>query len=560
MARYRFLILVLLPFAALFACASPPEPADLVLTGGTVFTADSARTLAEAVAVRGNRIAAVGDADDIAAYIGPGRTRVIELDGAFVTPGFNDAHAHLLGVGEAMESLDLAGVTSWDVICQLVAERVGQAEQGELVKGMRWDQTLVGDGDQWPTKDLIDPVSPDNPVILRRVDGHSVLVNSYALREAKITSATPDPEGGAIVRDKSGEPTGVLKENAMGLLGAEIYGARNDPAVQERRVALALRRAAEVGVTSITEIGGDPKVLEKLAREHRLTARISYSPSLTDEISTLIRYEALRAAWEQYPTLRFGFLKNFMDGTLGSATAALFRPFNDNPSTSGVLVQTVEELTRKVLIADRRGFQIGIHAIGTRANRLVLDIYQQAIVENGRRDSRHRIEHSQILTEMDIPRFSSLGVIASMQPTHCITDRSYAESRLGKARCRYAYAWRSLLDAGAVVAFGSDAPVEALDPLEGLYAAVSRKDRAGEDGPGWIPQEKISMAEAIKLYTTVPAYAEFQECEKGMLVPGMLADLAVFDRNLLEAGEREIMSSRVLYTVFDGEIIYENTY
>jgi predicted amidohydrolase YtcJ len=552
------LLLPLIVITMLIACSSAPEPADLVLTGGTVFTADSAHFLAEAVAVRGNRIVATGTSKEIARYIQDGSTRIIELDGAFVTPGFNDAHAHLLGVGEALESVRLAGVDSWDEIVRRVAERVKQTEAGALVKGTGWDQTLIGDGSQWPTRALIDSISPDNPVLLRRVDGHSVLVNSRFLNDAGITAGTPVPDGGTMVLDHKGSPTGVLKENAMGLAGTGKYEDRDDPVVQERRMMLALKQAAKVGVTSVTDIGGYTGLMEKLAREEKLTARINFSPSLTADVRQLIKYEALQAAWEQYPKLKFGYLKAFMDGTLGSATAALFKPFNDHPSTSGLLVQTVEEITNKVRVADRRGFQIGIHAIGTRANRIVLDAFQQAIVENGRRDSRHRIEHSQILTAIDIPRFGALGVIASMQPTHCITDRSYAESRLGKARCRYAYAWRSLLDAGAVVAFGSDAPVEPLDPLEGLYAAVSRKDRAGEDGPGWIPEEKLTMAEAIELYTAAAAYADFQEHEKGRLVPGMLADMVVFDRNLLEAGENEIMPARLFYTIFDGEVIYEN--
>ncbi len=552
------LFLPLIVIAMLASCSSAPEPADLVLTGGTVFIADSAHSLAEAVAVRGNRIVAVGTGKEVSRYVKSGTTKVIELDGAFVTPGFNDAHAHLLGMGEALESVRLAGVRSWDEIVRRVAARVKQTEAGELVKGTGWDQTLIGDGSVWPTKALIDSISPDNPVLLRRVDGHSVLVNSYFLSEAGITADTPVPDGGTVVLDAQGKLTGILKENAMGLAGTGKYEDRSDPVVQERRVLLALEQAASVGVTSVTDIGGYTGLMEKLAREDRLTARINFSPPLTANIKQLIKYEALQAAWEQYPMLKFGYLKAFMDGTLGSATAALFRPFSDNPSTSGLLVQSVEEITEKVLVADKRGFQIGIHAIGTRANRIVLDTYQRAIVENGRRDSRHRIEHSQILTNIDIPRFGAMGVIASMQPTHCITDRSYAESRLGKARCRFAYAWRSLLDAGAVVVFGSDAPVEPLDPLEGLYAAVSRKDRAGEDDPGWIPEEKLTMAEAIELYTAVPAYADFMEHEKGQLLPGMLADMVVFGRNLLEADEYEIMPTRLLYTIFDGRVIYEN--
>ena len=535
--------------------AKATEPADLVLTGGTVFTADSIHSLTEAVAVRGNRIVAVGSTEKISSYIKSGETKVIELNGAFVTPGFNDSHCHLLGVGEALESVKLAGVTSWEEFCRLVSERVHQAKPGELIKGMGWDQTLIDDGDYWPTKEMIDSISPNNPVLLRRVDGHSVLVNSYLLKESGVTSKTPEPQGGEIVRDVDGNPTGIFKENAMRLIGTEQYEASDDLEVQERRYILVLEQMASVGLTSCNHMGGNPKVIEKLAREGKLTARVTFSPMLTADIQKLIEYKALKAAWEQYPYLQFGFLKAFMDGTLGSATAALFKPYNDNPTTSGRLVQSVEDITEKILVADKRGFQIAVHAIGTRANRIVLDAYQKAMIENGSRDSRHRIEHSQILTAPDIKRFKELNVIASMQPTHCITDKSYAESRLGKERCRYAYAWRSLLDTGAVVAFGSDAPVEPLDPLEGLYAAVTRKDRIGEDGPGWIPQEKLTMTEAIELYTVAPAYAEFQENEKGRIIPGMLADMAVFDRNLLEAGENEIMSAKLLYTIFDGKVI-----
>jgi predicted amidohydrolase YtcJ len=508
--------------------------------------------------MRGSHIVAVGTTAEIAKLVKPGHTKVIELDGAFVTPGFNDAHAHLLGVGGALESIDLTVVRDWGKMRELVADWVADVSPGELVRGRGWDQTRVGDGTVWPTREVIDPASPDNPVILTRVDGHSILVNSYVINQSGIGPDTPDPDGGTIVRDSNGNPTGVLKENAMGLVDADKYEIRDDPEVQERRILLAIDKAVSVGLTSVSDIGGYTGVMEKLARESKLKMRINFCPPLTADSEVLNKYDSLRVAWQQYPMLRFGFLKSFMDGTLGSATAALFSPFNDNPGTSGVLVQTVEEITEKVLAADKRGFQIGIHAIGTRANRIVLDAYQAAIVENGRRDSRHRIEHTQIITEQDIPRFSSLGVVASMQPTHCITDKSYAESRLGAARCRYAYAWRSLLDAGAVVAFGSDAPVEPLDPLEGLYAAVTRKERAWEEGPGWIPEEKLTMPEAITLYTAAPARAEFQDNEKGRLSVGLLADMVVFDRNLLTAGEREIMPARLLYTIIDGNVIFEN--
>ncbi|HLA39505.1 MAG TPA: amidohydrolase, partial [Candidatus Glassbacteria bacterium] len=484
-------------------------------------------------------------------------TRVIDLAGAFVTPGFNDAHCHLISVGAALEKIDLTGVSSLERVRELVAERVARVKPGELVVGRGWDHTLLP-GQQWPTKEILDEVSPDNPVFLSRVDGHSLLVNSYVLKRAGITRATPDPEGGKIVRDPAnGEPTGVLKETAAGLVHQSDYGGNDDPAAAERHLELALDLTASLGVTSVSNISrGEERLLEKFAQEGKLTTRIYYCPPLPEDEMKLDEYTATAEKWKVYSTLRFGFLKDFIDGTLGSATAALFEPYSDDPSTSGVLVETVEELQRKVLAADRRSFQIGVHAIGTRGNRLVLDAFEKAIEVNGQRDSRHRIEHTQLLTEFDLPRFAALGVIASMQPTHCITDKRFAERRLGLERCRYAYAWRSVLSAGGRIAFGTDAPVEPLDPLEGLYAAVTRKDRQGEEGPGWIPEEKLSMAEAIELYTLGSAYAEFQENEKGSIAPGKLADIVVLSSNLLEAAEDEIMTTRVVYTIFDGRVIY----
>jgi len=553
----KVLLLITGSAVLLLTSCTSQTPADLVLLNGAIFTADKANPSAQALAITGNRITAVGTDDDIEKYVREGITRVIGLDGRFVVPGFNDAHCHLVSVGAALETVNLDGVNRPERVRELVAERVAGLKPGEPVIGRGWDHTLFP-GQQWPTRELIDDVTQDNPVFLSRVDGHSLLINSYVLKKSGITRETPDPEGGKIVRDPAtGEPTGVLKENAMGLAQRSEYGEGDDPETAERHLRLALELAASLGVTSVSHISrGDERLLEKFAGEGRLTARISYCPPLPEDQAKLDEYEALVQKWQAYPTLRLGFLKDFIDGTLGSATAALFEPYADDPSTSGVLVEEVEQLQRKVLAADKRGFQIGVHAIGTRGNRIVLDAYEKAITVNGRRDSRHRVEHAQILTAPDLPRFAQIGVIASMQPTHCITDKRFAELRLGPERCRYAYAWRSVIAAGGRIAFGTDAPVEPLDPLEGLYAAVTRKDRAGEEGPGWIPEEKISMAEALKLYTLGSAYAEFQENQKGSITSGKLADLAVLSRNLLQAAENEIMSTKVDYTVFDGQVVY----
>ena len=547
--------LALVILMSAFSC-SKPAPADLVLQNGRVFTVDPNNPLAEAVAVTGNRITAVGSDSEIGKFIAPGATRVIDLGGKFVVPGFSDAHVHFLSMGSALEKIDLVGITSYGQIRERVAARAKGLEPGAWITGRGWDQTLVPGG-AWPTKEVIDPVTPDNPVSLTRVDGHSVLVNSYVLKESGINRDTPDPDGGEIVRDPdTGEPTGVLKENAMSLV--KRPGRDGDQGEEgERHLRLALEVAKTLGVTSIHHIGGGLEFFEQAAGSGELTVRVYYCPKLTADPGTLKQYSELKQKYSDNPLIRFGFLKSFIDGTLGSATAALFEPFNDNPSTSGVLVIEPEELEKMVLEADRLGFQIGIHAIGTRGNHLVLDAYEKAVQASGRRDSRHRIEHTQILIEEDLPRLARLGVIASMQPSHCITDKRYAEARLGKKRCRYAYAWRSVLNAGAHVAFGTDAPVEILNPMDGLYAAVTRKDRAGEAGEGWIPEEKLTMEEAIELYTLGSAYASFEEELKGSIQPGKLADMAVLSQNLLEISEDKIQETEVVYTIFDGKIIYE---
>jgi len=553
--KFTLFGLAALMLISVFSCKKP-LPADLVLRNGHIFTVDRDNPSAEAVAVTGNRIAAVGPDREIAKYIKPGVTRVIDLDGKLVVPGFNDAHVHFISVGSALEKVDLVGITSYEQMRERVAARAEKLEPGRWIIGRGWDHTLIP-GSAWPTKEVIDRVTPENPVSLSRVDGHSVLVNSYTLKESGITKDTPDPEGGEIVRDPdTGEPTGVLKENAMSLVKRSRYN-RSEGEDSNRHLKLALELAKRLGVTSIHHIGSGLELFEEAAGNGELTVRVYYCPKLTGDPQTLEEYSGLKEKHSDDPMIRFGFLKSFIDGTLGSATAALFEPYNDDPSTSGVLVIEQDKLEKMVLEADRRGFQIGIHAIGTRGNHLVLDAYEKAMQANGRRDARHRIEHTQILIEEDLSRLARLGVIASMQPSHCITDKRYAEDRLGKERCRWAYAWRSVLEAGAHLAFGTDAPVEILNPMDGLYAAVTRKDRGGEPGNGWIPQEKLTMEEAIEQYTLGSAYASFEEDLKGSIQPGRLADMAVLSQNLLEISEDKIQDTQVVYTIFDGRVIYE---
>lgn len=538
-----------------------PVPADLVIKNAKVVTVDRANPRAEAVALKDDRIIAVASNREIEKHIAPGTTRVIDARGRLVIPGFNDAHAHFGGIDP--DYIDLRYVADPSIFTQKVKEKVAGVKPGELIRGGRWDHEMFPDK-RWPTKALIDAVSPDNPVVLTRADGHSVLVNSWVLRRSGITKDTPDPPGGEIQKDKvTGEPTGIIKELARRLLKYGATSPARTPAEEEaRRIRewrAALDMASRLGVTTIQFPVGAFEILQELKDLDKLTVRAYVGQrldGLTDEM--LKTYAELR---KKYPPagdwIRFGFLKGHIDGTLGSGTALFFEPFEDEPDKSGLPFQSYEELERIIVSADREGFQVAIHAIGDKGNHLTLNALAKAREVNGIRDSRHRSEHAQVLTDADIPRFAALGVIASMQPTHCITDKRFAEKRIGLVRCRGAYAWRRLLDAGAKIAFGTDYAVEPLDPLEGLYAAVTRKDRAGEPGEGWFADQRLTMEEAIELYTLGAAYAEFMEDRKGMIKSGYLGDLVIFDRDLLTIQPDRIMSARVDTTIVGGRIVYQ---
>lgn len=547
--------------AGLAGCQTEPvEPADLVILNARVLTIDPDQPMAEALAVKGEWIVEVGKEKQISKYIDEA-TEVIDAQGRLVFPGFNDAHAHFDALDP--DYIELRYITDPAEITRRVAEKVKETEPGVLIYGGHWEHEMFADK-QWPTKDLIDGVAPDHPVSLSRTDGHSVLVNSYVLRASGITRDTPDPFGGEIQRDpESGEPTGILKEAAMDLIR---YGAREVELTPEQEEAnqikgwkAAFDYAARLGVTSIQYPGGgDPEFFTEWQSKGLLTARIDVAGRLTDDPGVLARYDALRKSYPQECNwIRFGYMKGFIDGTLGSGTLLLFEPLEDEPDKTGLPQMTYEELERKVLACDAMGFQIGIHAIGTKANNWILNAYEKAAEMNGARDSRHRSEHAQILTDEDIPRFASLGVIASMQPTHCITDKRFAEKRIGLERCKGAYAWRRLMDAGAQLAFGTDYSVEPLEPMEGLYAAVTRKDRLGEEGEGWFPDQKLTMEEAIRLYTLGSAYAQFMEDRKGMLKSGYLADIVMVNQDLLTIPEDQIMKTLVDYTIVGGKVVYK---
>jgi len=535
--------------------------ADLVIKNAKVVTIDKDNPRAQAIAFRGEMIIAVTSNEDIKTHIKDGVSKIIDARGRFVVPGFNDAHIHFSSIDP--DYIDLRYITDSSIITTKVKEAVARARPGELIRGGRWEHEMFTDK-QWPTKELIDSVAPNNPVALTRADGHSVLVNSYVIRNSGITRETPDPFGGEIQRDPvTEEPTGIFKEKAKGLLKYGAKPVRLTPKEQQERQMrgwqAALDLAARSGVTSIQlPGGGDFEIFQKFKDMGKLTLRAYIGGPLTGDKQKLRRYAELK---KEYPKdgnwIRFGYIKGFIDGTLGSGTALFFEPYLDAPEKTGLPQMPYEKFEKLVVEMDQAGFQIGIHAIGDKANNWVLDAYEAAQQANGQRDSRHRIEHAQVLCDADISRFASLGVIASMQPTHCITDKRFAEKRIGRQRCKGAYAWQRLLDADAMIAFGTDYPVEPIGPLEGLYAAVTRKDRAGEPGEGWFSDQKLSMEKAIELYTLGSAHAEFTEDRKGMLKQGYLGDVVIFNHDLMTMPHDKIMSAKVDYTIVGGKIVYK---
>lgn len=558
----RIIIKILLMLMAVSCSGTRNDKADLVIINGKVLTNDQSNPYVEAVAIKGERIIAAGPARKIRSLIKNGSTTLIDAKSRLVIPGFNDAHVHFGSLDP--DYIELRYTTDPAVMTEKVRDRIAHSRPGELIRGGHWEHEMFIDR-KWPSKELIDKVSPENPVILSRADGHSVLVNSFVLKRSGITANTPDPPGGEIQKDPvTGEPTGILKENAMSLIKTGAVKSQRTPEEEKERTwkgyLLALREAREYGVTSI-QIPGDAdfEIYEKLMKEGLLTSRIDIGKPLTGDTLKLKEYLKLV---ENYPPegdwIRFGYLKEFIDGTIGSGTALMFEPFDDNPGSSGLAMMPYEEFEQRVIAADKMGFQIGVHSIGDKGNNWTLNAFEKAQLVNGKRDSRHRIEHAQTLIKSDIQRFAKLGVIASMQPTHCISDKRFCEKRIGSERSKGAYAWRSLLNAGAEIAFGTDYQVEPLNPMEGLYAAVTRKDRLGEEGEGWFPEEKLTMEEAIRLYTLGSAYAQFMEGRKGIIKKGYLADIVILDKDLLTIPEDQIMKTRVDYTITGGKIVYRS--
>ncbi len=535
------------------ACSRTESKADFVLTNGKVYTGVAAAPWAQSVAVRDEKIVAVGSDGDLDSQIGPD-TRVLDAKGRLVIPGLIDAHTHFASGGRSLISLSFRGVDSVARVQEMVARKIKELPAGALVSGSEYDHTLFPGG-QWPTKEDLDEVSPANPVVIERVDGHSIWVNSLALKLSGVSKETANPFGGEILKDpRTGEPTGILTEAATGLVRLQEAGSASTP---EQDILRALEHAARLGLTGVhasTDLQ-EMEIYKKLHAENRLTLRVyAWLPieSLDSSVAKGIRQG------QGDDRLRTGFQKAFVDGTLGSGTALMFAPFTDEPGKLGLPQMSEEDFNALIAKAHENGYQTGTHAIGDKAVHWVLNAVERAQRLYGDKGLRHRIEHAQIIDPGDLDRFKELGVIASMQPTHCTTDMRFCETRVGMERSRNAYTWRTLLDHGAKIAFGSDWPVEPLDPMRGLYSAVSRKNIEGRfpDG-GWFPEQKLTMAEAIGLFTAGAAYASNEENIKGTLEPGKLADMIVLSKDLFTIEPEEILTTEVLATILGGRIVYQ---
>jgi len=553
--------LMLTLFAGMAAAQEAPRKAEKIFLHGNIYTGVTEApafqgSRQEAMAVSGGRIVAIGSEKEILKWKAP-QTQVIDLGHHFVMPGFNDAHLHLAGAGFQKLSVDLAGVKTLDEFRERIRARVETAAPGEWITGGGWDHTL------WPVKELptrwdVDEVSAGHPIFLDRVDGHIAVANTRALQLASVTLASKDPEGGKIDRDSTGAPNGILRESAKGLVNGIIPG----PTREKRRqaIAAALKDLAQWGITSAQDNSSwdDFLVYEELERDGQLTTRISEWLAFNDDLQTLQAHRAAHA--QSDPLLRTGMLKGFMDGSLGSRTAALLAPYADDPQNTGLPQYSQERLTQMTVERVNAGFQTGFHAIGDRGVQMALTAYAEAEKQAQRAgssspDFRLRVEHAQVTSIAQIKEFKRLNVIASMQPNHLLTDMNWAEARLGPARAASSYAWADFLQAGVNLAFGTDYPVEPVTPFRGLYVAVTRKSE--EKKKQYFPAQKVTMQQAIAAYTRGSAYAEFSEKEKGVLAAGMLADFVVLDRDITAIPPAKVLSALVLRTVLGGNTVYE---
>jgi len=551
--EFATLILICIVGSKLVAQSKPA--ADLIITNAKVWTVDKTHPTAQAVAVLGDRIVAVGSNADIDVWRGHD-TKVIDAGGKLLLPGFNDAHVHFVSGGLQLESVQLNDATSKQEFVRRIAAQAKKTPKGEWIQGGDWDET------KWsplslPTKELIDAVTPDNPVFVSRYDGHSALANSTALRLAGITSQTPDPPGGVIIRDAQGNPTGDLKDAATDIVFKVIPPLSHEQRL--RAVRRALEYAASLGVTSVQNMDpdyADIAAYAELLQNGELTTRI-YAAPLIDQVDDQVKI-GIRHAFGG-PFLRIGAVKAFADGSLGSRTAYFFEPFSDEPSNRGLLGEEMQPLSLmrdRMMKADAAGLQICTHAIGDQAISIILDLYADIVKAHGEMDRRLRIEHAQHMAAKDFDRFAQLNVIASVQPYHAIDDGRWAEGYIGHDRASRTYAFRTFLNHWVHLAFGTDWDVAPLNPIWTVYAAVTRSTLDGKNPNGWFPDQKLTVAEAIEAYTMGSAYAEFQENVKGSITPGKLADMVVLSDDIFSIDPAKIRDVKVLKTIVGGKVVW----
>ena len=556
--RAHALVISIVLAAAVAGCAMSAATSaagssspTLAIVNARVWTGDAARPWADGLLLAGDRIAAVGSSAEIRKQT-QAATRVIDAKGMMVVPGFIDSHVHFVEGGFGLTSVQLRDARTRAEFVSRIKSHATTLPPGAWMLEGNWDHQNWGG--ELPRREWIDSVTPNTPVWIQRLDGHMALANSAALRAAGVTRETRDVDGGEIVRDARGEPTGILKDNAQALVGRAVPAAL--PAQEDAALDAAMRHVAAQGVTSVHNMGSweNLAVFERAHRDGRLGTRIYAAVPLATwaRLRDRVASGGRGDAW-----LRIGALKGFTDGSLGSHTAAMLEPFSDAPADRGLFVTPPESLYAWTKSADAAGLHVLIHAIGDRANRTLLDIYERVGRENGARDRRFRIEHAQHLTPAEYARFARASVIASMQPYHAIDDGRWAQKVIGAERARGTYAFRSLLDAGATLAFGSDWFVAPPTPLEGIYGAVTRRTLDDANPGGWIPQEKITVDEALRAYTRGAAYAEFAEREKGVLARGMLADVVMIDSDLTRIPPERIRDARIMLTVVGGRIVYE---
>ena len=559
-SRVIFLSLLVLPFV-LPSVQSKTEPADIIFKNGNIYTVNERQPHAEAIAVKAGKIIFVGSNKDAKDYEAKD-TRVVDLHGNTVVPGLTDSHYHLMGVGERELTLNLEGTMSLEDFIARVKAQVDRAKPGEWVTGRGWIETFWKPP-VFPTRWELDKIAPNNPVYLTRADGHASIANSAALKIAGITKETPNPFGGEFLKDgKTGEPSGMLIDGAQGRVAARIPRGGKEEA--EQALLIGVKRSLALGWCEVQIPGNaydEIELLKKLFGEGKIKLRIydavgGPGPSA----QRLLREGPIIGAFDNHFTVRG--IKAYMDGALGSRGAALLEPYSDAPTTSGFFITKEEALLPLFNEALRQGIQVETHAIGDRGNRTILDLYEKAFktvppAERKISEPRWRVEHAQIVNPADIPRFASLGVIPSMQPSHAIGDLHFAPSRLGMKRLEGAYAWQSFIKSGSIIPGGSDAPVERGEPMIEFYAAVARKDQKGFSGEGWHPEQALSREQALKMFTIWAAYAAFEEKLKGSLEVGKLADLTVLSADIMKITEPEILKTRCVLTIVGGEVVYE---